>query len=407
MRYDQDKDSPISEQELRAEATDQARRIREKEAAKKKEPTPEMVNEPADPATPEIARLLDAARINPADTIAEPPTCLTIEANEAKAIIGTAGNFSVIIGAAKARKSFMTAAIVAAFLNTNQPVMGCLRGHLQIGKPGVLLIDTEQGRFHVLRGVKRICLLSGIDTPEHLHTYALRQYDTRQRIEAIRYVIENTPGIGLVVIDGARDIVFSINSEEEATATASLLLQLTEQYGIHLLTVLHTNKGANADARGHLGAELINKAETVMRVSKDPVDKAVSVVTPEHCRDRDFEPFAFSINEQELPYRIDEVPEASKPAGRTKKSKSSDLKAEEVEAILRRVFANSEQLLYSQLRTGIIEASEHGGVTLAKSKAETLIVRVVTDGYLSKSKSPKQRYDHYQINADKLPSQLS
>lgn len=407
MLQDQDKDSFINGEELFTEVTNQAQRIKQKEAAKRNKLTSATASEPTASEMPEVVRLLDAARIDPSDDIAEPPICLAIETNGGQAIIGTAGNFGVIIGAAKARKSFMTAAIVAAFLNPDQAVMGCLRGYLQPGKPGILLIDTEQGRYHVLRGVKRICLLSGLEKPEHLHTYALRQYDTRQRLEAICYVIENTPNIGLVVIDGARDIVFSINSEEEATATASLLLRLTEQYGIHLLTVLHTNKGANADARGHLGAELINKAETVMRVSKDPSDKAVSVVTPEHCRDRDFEPFAFSIDVHGLPYSIDKMPEASKITGGSRNGKSKELKSEEIEAIIRRVFANSEPLPYSQLRTSIIEASQHGGVTLTKSKAETLIVRVVTDGYLTKSRSPKQRYVHYQINTDKLPVQVS
>lgn len=408
---DEGKGTALSVEDLRAEASSQAQRVRQKESDKSAPSGPTHEEKSAEPVGQsdggDYAALLESARVRPTDEITEPPVCLSVETNGVQAVVGTAGNFSVIIGAAKVRKTFMTAAIAAAALNPDQPIMGCLRGHLQPDKPGVLVIDTEQGRYHVLKGVKRICLLCGLEKPKHLHTFALRQYDTRQRIEAIRYLIETTPGIGLVILDGARDIVFSINNEEEATATATMLLQLTEQYGIHLLTVLHTNKGANADARGHLGAELINKAETVIRVSKDPSDKGVSVVTPEHCRDRDFEPFAFSINEQGLPYRVDEVPGSSQSkTERAKKPTVDTMSREEWSHIIKRTFSIDPVQAYGALLTNIIEASEFVGLSLAKSRAEMFVARVTKEGYLTKSKARGQRHESYQINAEKLPNQL-
>ena len=356
-------------------------------------------------AQPDLATLLSSVEVRSTDQIPKPPICLTIQYNNQQSVFGTLSNFSLIIGKAKSRKTFAVGIALAAAVKQDI-IMSRFVGSLPADRPTVLYFDTEQGRYHVQRAVKRICELSGLPEPTNLKTYALRSLPTATRLEMIQYALHNTPGLGLVVIDGIRDLVFDINSPEEATSIATSLLRWTDELQIHILTVLHQNKGDNS-ARGHLGTELVNKAETVISISRDNDNKEISIVAPEFCRDKDFEPFAFSIDEQGLPYLVDKMPTSNSDSGRNRKSTAASLKPDEVRNIILRAFTNDSQLQYSPLRTNIIEASEYYGVSLPKSRAEGLITRILNDGQLIKAKTASQRYNSYQINPEKLPSQSS
>ena len=74
----------------------------------------------------------------------------------------------------------------------------------------------------------------------------------------IRYAIYNTPNVGLVVIDGIRDLMLDINNSTEATKLVGDLMQWTSEQNIHIQTVLTSTKGDD-NARGHIGTELNNK----------------------------------------------------------------------------------------------------------------------------------------------------
>lgn len=78
----------------------------------------------------------------------------------------------------------------------------------------------------------------------------------------------------------------------------------TGERNIHIHTILHQNKG-DENARGHIGTELSNKAETVLQVEKDSKNPDISTVKTAHIRAVDFEPFAFRINEEALPELLD------------------------------------------------------------------------------------------------------
>jgi hypothetical protein len=67
------------------------------------------------------------------------------------------------------------------------------------------------------------------------------------------------------------------------------------------MCVLHTNPNSDK-ARGHVGSALQRKAETVIFVHK--VGEC-SVVEPQFCRNEEFEPFAFFIDEEGLPTLTD------------------------------------------------------------------------------------------------------
>ena len=67
------------------------------------------------------------------------------------------------------------------------------------------------------------------------------------------------------------------------------------------MSVLHTNPNSDK-ARGHIGSTLQRKAETMVYVHK--VEER-SIAEPQFCRNEEFAPFAFYINEEGLPEECD------------------------------------------------------------------------------------------------------
>jgi hypothetical protein len=257
---------------------------------------------------PDYKEILSNALVSVTDIIEASPVCIEfIENNEYlsndKKVIATLGDISLFIGKAKQGKTFaVTMALAAA--ESGQLFQGKILSILPEGKKTIILFDTEQSRFYVQKGLKRICTLLNISEPVNLTVYCLRKYNPQERSDIIEYAICNTPNLGLVVIDGIRDLIMDINSSEESTIMASKLLKWSDESMIHIINILHTNKGDN-NARGHIGTELTNKAQTVLSVAKTKDDDPMAVIKPEYCRDRDFEPFGFKIDIDGLPFIVD------------------------------------------------------------------------------------------------------
>lgn len=254
-------------------------------------------------AEPDYQRLLEESLLSATEVIEKPPVCLEVHREGNASTIATLGNISMLIGKAKQGKTFAVSMALAA-ASKDALFQGTLRACLPEGQKGILLFDTEQGNYHAQRVLKRICQMLEVEEPANLSVHALRKYTPAERLGIIEHAIYNTSGIGLVVIDGIRDLITSINDEDQATMITSKLLKWTAERNIHIITVLHMNKG-DQNARGHLGSELTNKCETVISVGKSSTDSNVIVVQPEFTRDRDFEPFAFSIDDNGLPHILD------------------------------------------------------------------------------------------------------
>jgi hypothetical protein len=268
------------------------------------------------------AELLAHSEVSQSEDIEREPVCVQLENNGTSYTLGTLGNFSLIIGKAKSRKTFFHSFFLGAWIN-NGILSGIFKATPPQDQPVCLYFDTEQSRYHVKRVLNRVLRMAGKTSCTNFKSYGLRTYSHAQRVTAIEYAIYNTPGVGLVVIDGARDLVSDINSAEEATKTAGHLLKWSEEKNIHIVTILHQNKGDN-NARGHLGAELTNKAETTISVTKEG---EISIVAPEYCRDKDFEPFAFGIDENGLPMPVDYMPaKEGKPRSITPNNLPEDIK---------------------------------------------------------------------------------
>ena len=158
--------------------------------------------------------------------------------------------------------------------------------------------------------MQRILRLAGLPIdkePQNLKFSHLRAIaDPNERREIIRYAIYHTPNVGLVVIDGIRDLMLDINYSTEATKLVGDLMQWTSEQNIHIQTVLHLNKGDD-NARGHIGTELNNKAETVLQITKDNTLPDRSIVAPSIIRSKPFEKFAFRLKEVEDEVCVPEI----------------------------------------------------------------------------------------------------
>lgn len=268
----------------------------------------------------EILERLNERKIDMTIDLSPPKICLSLTSGKDDAIIGTLGDFIVVTGKAKARKSFLLLTFVASLLRYKQD--GIIGGSLPENKRKVLIFDTEMAEFSVQLAAKRISKMSGDFNHPDLEVYTLRTESHTDIFNMIEAKLYSTPNVGFVVIDGIRDLASSINDEAEATRLSRALLRWTQELNICIAVVLHQNKN-DTSVRGHLGTEMVNKAMTVLSVAKDVLNPDVSIVTPEYCRYKEPDPFAFAINEDGLPVFID-LPEKQSGKAAVKVSSFSD-----------------------------------------------------------------------------------
>lgn len=220
------------------------------------------------------------------------------------AVIFTVGNISVSTGKAKSKKTFNLSAIVAAIIKGGT-VLKYSVGSL--GQQKVLYVDTEQSLYHCSLVLQRIIRLSDrdltIDTDDIVFL-ALREYNPIERRLIIEESLKRISGIGLLVIDGIRDLMYDINDAKESLELVNMLMMWSTRYSLHIHTVLHQNKN-DEQLRGHIGTEICNKAESVIHIAKDKRDNNVSIVRSMYVRGKDFSTFSFRINDCGLPELID------------------------------------------------------------------------------------------------------
>ena len=325
-------------------------------------------------STNELSKKLESCRIDILEIIPPPEIAWEIRDDNSEEfnILGTHGNFSLVKGKAKSKKSFFINMAIAAAVGKGL-LQNKLRSLLKDNFNKVLYFDTEQSKYHVQKAVKRICTQIGVGIPSNLNTYGLRKSSPSERLKLVEYAIENTPNLGFVVIDGIRDLITSINDEAEASNIASNLLKWTEEYNIHIVVVLHENPGSDK-ARGHIGTELMNKAETVIALQVDKYDENVSTVTAGFCRNKSFKPFAFEITDDGLPKIIEDY------VIQSKSKKGFDvLTLDPIDKfqLLKEVFKNGEGFQYSELVTQIriVLDKKYQGT---KGKGENKIKEVIT-----------------------------
>ena len=343
--------------------------------------------------TTDYENIWKASLIHVTDEFSLPPVVL--QAGEA--IIGTLGNFSVSTGKAKAKKTFNVSAIVAAALVNGQVLE--YKASFPESKRTILYFDTEQSPYHcqlVMQRILRLAKLPIDKEPQNLKFSHLRAIaDPNERREIIRYAIYNTPNVGLVVIDGIRDLMLDINNSTEATKLVGDLMQWTSEQNIHIQTVLHLNKGDD-NARGHIGTELNNKAETVLQITKDNTMPERSIVAPSIIRSKPFEKFAFRLKEMEDEVCVPEIDQTyTDNDHKPHRFSYQELSDNEHRNALNQVFSSSEVLPYGELIVVLKEVyAEIVGQSYGQTKLKELLQFLLNKGIVVKEERGKYRLNH-------------
>ncbi len=208
-------------------------------------------------------------------------------------------------------------------------------------------------------------------TMKNLEFLALRKYTPEAAYQDCGTGYLQYTGIGLVIIDGIRDMVYDINSPSESTRIISKLMQWTDDRQIHIHTILHQNKG-DENARGHIGTELNNKAETVLLVEKDKRNGDISTCFSHAHPGNGLRAFRIPHQRGGIARTLEGYkPEARKP-GRPEEEKFDPYRhitEQQHRIALEAAFGLKEEYGYKELEDALIRSYTSVGVKLNHQKA--------------------------------------
>lgn len=326
--------------------------------------------------TKTIADYFNEALVPQGIEIPKPVTIFEIEGVP----VFTKKSLSTLKGKAKSGKTTATAWFVSQTIKNDMTA---------------LWIDTEQGLYYASRTQHWVLSIAGMPTCDRLKMYDLKIHKPNVRSQIIELAIQEfEPDI--VIVDGIRDLVFDINSPEEATNTAGDLMKWAEIYDCHILSIIHENKD-NGNARGHIGSEMINKSETVIRVE---LKGGITVCEPEFSRGEPFGAFAFDRDDHGLPVIIGNYKvSSSSHESNAKKVLPIDIPSTEHNEYLSQVFKHDDELSYNDLLHGISAVFEQYGITMGINRTKNFIQFYIQHSYIKKmeKRSNKTYYSYANV----------
>ena len=220
--------------------------------------------------------------------------------------LGTYGNLSVVTAPPKTMKTFFISLLASVYLSGSNIYGGNLKGHK--GNGHLLHIDTEQGLWHCQKVFKRPLTMDSSINTNNYHTFGLRSIDHKMRIDFIDYYLENKiKKPSLIIIDGIADLCSDANSIIESNALVQKLMEWSAKYKCHIINVIHQNYGSQKLGTGHLGSFLEKKAETVIALEANTVNKDWVTVKCGRSRGYSFDTFSFEVNDVGLPQIVNNI----------------------------------------------------------------------------------------------------
>lgn len=286
---------------------------------------------------------------------------------------GSCGDLSLIFGGAKSRKTSLAIMMAKELLAYNgddgweDSVVTS-----DIPSPTVTYFDTEQSNYHSAKMRNRIT--DGLTAVQkgNLTYMRLREENSRGRLFLIvDHMLNNRPNVAF--IDGVADLVTDTNNNTESSQMLSLLMELAEKTGTHIIAILHNTESNVKKGRGHLGSEYERKAETVYMVEKAKDMDSASVVTAQHTRNAPFESFHISHMsdgrlELHFPYEPPRISDGDMCKAMLDKARSlhpdkssfTKNQLEEAHAIARKELGGGDALSEKQFRTELHDFISQG-----------------------------------------------
>lgn len=305
-----------------------------------------------------------ARRFNLAEVTAAPIPRFFINGHA----VCTPGNLTNIIAQAKAGKTALIAAILAAsFVAESQisdrdtlGVTATAHGNLTAAGRGekiLIHIDTEQSRWDHGQIVRSALRRAGIDEPPlWFWSFGLAGFSADALRRALIALIRDAArqgGVFAIIIDGTADLVNDVNDAKESNAFVAELHRMAIEHDCPIINVVHENPGQDAGKmRGHFGSQLERKAESNLRLRKTG---ETTVVFSEKMRKA-------PILEKDGPrFRWDEIAGmhlSCATAGATKDDVKRERLRDQAEAVF--LAASKAALSWSEVRDGIAKSEDIG-----------------------------------------------
>lgn len=319
--------------------------------------------------------LLKKSELDPDSDFDKPESVLSILQPNGEVPMFVRGSISQINGKAKSGKSTFLTVAVANAINGNEEEYG-ETGDISFiakGDINVLWFDTEQGGYYAFRTFKMTYERLSNGKEARLRYFDLREYDADTRLNMVRVALEIYNDIGLVIIDGTRDLLYDYNDPKESSKLVTELMRLSSSYNCHIVNVLHLNK-SNGESRGHLGTELDNKCTLTMVVNKLEDINGASIETKLN-RDAPILPFEVLRDEfGDISLRHGAIARTSN------KSEPITLREEDHQKILSQVFSIRNDFNSGEFSTELKKCvSEH-----INRKAPDSFIRSLTKEYQKK-----------------------
>lgn len=259
-------------------------------------------------------------------------------------------------------------------------------------KNKVVYVDTEQSLFDNSLGYKTVQELTGEkDRVRKFTMLSLRNLNCIQRMFLLKKYVYANPDIGVLILDGVRDLVSDPNSAEEANTAVSFLLKMATENMIAIILVIHQNKIDN-NLRGHLGTEIMNKAHTVLSIEKE---EDLFVVRPVVTRLIPFAPWAFRIDQNGVP-RL-EVQFHEDNSAKIKFSLNNQSKEFHYELLNEAFAIGKPDPGWDDLKRALKASLQTKKQDAGDNKLRELISYYMTEGFLIKEAVAGRSYGAYRI----------
>ena len=259
------------------------------------------------------------SKVDPTKPMGEIPVALSLGSNEYSGSSQwnntfTYGEFSCIVAGSKMKKSFLRSALIASFIGGSASnYFPNMKTHRKSNKDIVIDIDTEQGKLYAHRVFKRVDDMVGSHYEEY-DTYSISHLNGKEMMKYVEDLLEEPYAKGKVrwlAIDGIADFMDNTNDITEAKSVIETLMRWRRIYDMHINVVIHKNRQSD-DATGHLGSFIEKKSETIINILPTETEEQnrqwndPMKVVCRMSRGGHFEPFYFNVNEQGIPYEVEQ-----------------------------------------------------------------------------------------------------
>ncbi len=278
----------------------------------------------------------------------------------------SAGDIVVLKGKAKAGKTTAMVCLITALLKGEYLGFRAVRHGAK-----VLFVDTEQNPINTSILAKKVHALCGFE-PDRDHprfrVFNFRGDTAQQRSRLLDEAVKLfTPD--LLVIDGAKDLIdgSDINDPKASGKVIQSLMSLTKIYNLAILTTLHENK-SDANLRGHVGTELLNKCSECWQVRKN---EETFETEQTECRNEPAGGFSFRFNGEKLPVETEHV----------KRLSPSEMVDQRIKENFMLCLPQGTTLRYSELKKKYTDTA-----SCSSTSADNHISKALRQGWLKKYK---------------------